>query len=54
MPSKPHFFLLTVLGLSLSQAFAQTPNTLKDAVEKAVLQNPEVTLKYKNLRGTKF
>lgn len=51
MPSKPHFFLLTVLGLSLSQAFAQTPNTLKDAVEKAVLQNPEVTLKYKNLEA---
>ncbi|PHV11381.1 TolC family outer membrane protein [Chitinimonas sp. BJB300] len=43
---------LTILALSVSQALAAPPQTLKAAVEQAILQNPEVRLRYHNLQAT--
>ena len=50
---KPFLCLLCAVGLSFGQASAQPSNTLKDAVERAVLQNPEVKFKYQNLEATR-
>jgi adhesin transport system outer membrane protein len=50
---KPYLFALTALGFAIGQAFAQTPSTLKEAVERAVLQNPEVKFKFQNLEAAK-
>ncbi|MGQ5521951.1 TolC family outer membrane protein [Chitinimonas sp. PSY-7] len=43
---------LTVLALSVPQALAASPQTLKAAVEQAILQNPEVRLRYHNLQAS--
>src|SRR5450830_234160 len=48
---KPYLFIFPVLGLAIGQTFAQAPNTLKDAVERAILQNPEVKLRFHNLNA---
>jgi len=53
MNLKPCFLAVTAVGLVCSQAFAQSPGSLKDAVEKAVLQNPEVKFRYQNLEAAK-
>ena len=37
----------------MGQAAAQSPGTLKDAVERAVLQNPTIKFKYQNLEAVK-
>ena len=50
---KPYLFALASLGLIASHASAQTPSTLKDSVEKAVLQNPEVRFRYQNLEAAR-
>ncbi|WP_184201552.1 TolC family outer membrane protein [Chitinimonas taiwanensis] len=42
---------LTVMALSLQQAYA-APQTLKEAVEQAILQNPEVRYRYHNLQAS--
>ncbi len=42
-----------MIGLAIGNACAQTPTTLKEAVERAVLQNPEVKLKFQNLEASK-
>ena len=43
--------LFTVTALASAIACAQTPSTLKDAVELAVDQNPEVKLRFHNLQA---
>lgn len=48
---KPYLFIFPLLGLAIGQTFAQSPNTLKDAVERAILQNPEVKLRFHNLNA---
>ncbi|MDO8252802.1 MAG: TolC family outer membrane protein [Rhodoferax sp.] len=50
---KPYLLAFAAIGLTFGQASAQTPGTLKDAVERAVLQNPEVKLKYQNLEAAR-
>ena len=40
-------------GLCLSANAQQSPGSIKDAVEKAVLQNPEVKLRFHNLEAAK-
>lgn len=50
---KPYLFIFTAVGLAFGHASAQTPSTLKDAVERAVLQNPEVKFKYQNLEAAR-
>lgn len=49
---KPYVLAFSVIGLAIGNASAQTPTTLKDAVERAVLQNPEVKLKFENLEAS--
>ena len=53
MISKTYLFALTALSLAAGQVAAQTPGNLKDAVERAVLQNPTVKFKYQNLEAAK-
>ena len=53
MNLKPCFLAVTAVALVCSQAFAQSPGTLRDAVEKAVLQNPEVKFRYQNLEAAR-
>lgn len=53
MISKSYLFALTALSLAVSQAAAQAPGNLKDAVERAVLQNPTVKFKYQTLEAVK-
>lgn len=53
MISKSYLFALTALSLAVGQVAAQTPGNLKDAVERAVLQNPTVKFKYQNLESVK-
>lgn len=43
--------LFTAIAMSVAIAHAQTPTTLKDAVERAILQNPEVKLRFHNLEA---
>jgi len=43
--------LLTVATWGTFAAFAQAPTTLKSAVEQAILQNPEVKLRFHNLEA---
>lgn len=43
--------VITVATLGVVAAFAQTPTTLKSAVEQAILQNPEVKLRFHNLEA---
>ncbi|MEY4884103.1 MAG: hypothetical protein RIS34_1957 [Pseudomonadota bacterium] len=50
---KPYLFVLTALGMAFGQVSAQTVNTLKEAVERAVLQNPDVKFRYQNLEAAK-
>ncbi|WP_296449626.1 TolC family outer membrane protein [Rhodoferax sp. UBA5149] len=50
---KPYLFIFAAFGIAFFPAFAQTPSTLKDAVERAVLQNPEVKLKFQNLEAVR-
>jgi adhesin transport system outer membrane protein len=50
---KPLLLAITSLGFASFQAAAQVPGTLKDAVEKAVLQNPETKFRYQNLAASK-
>ena len=40
-------------GLCLSANAQQSPGSIKNAVEKAVLQNPEVKLRFHNLEAAK-
>ena len=44
-------FLLTAAAMGAVAAFAQAPTTLKSAVEQAILQNPEVKLRFHNLEA---
>lgn len=46
-------YLLTLVGATLlaTPSWAETPKTLKAAVEQAVLQNPEVKVRYYNLES---
>ncbi|MDE2416868.1 MAG: TolC family outer membrane protein [Burkholderiales bacterium] len=44
-------FLLIATTLGSVTAFAQAPATLKSAVEQAILQNPEVKLRFHNLEA---
>lgn len=48
-----HFYKLSIVAAScvifMSPVGAQSPATLKDAVERAILTNPEVKFKHKNL-----
>jgi len=53
MNLKPCFLAVTAVALVCSHAFAQSPGTLRDAVEKAVLQNPEVKFRYQNLEAAR-
>jgi adhesin transport system outer membrane protein len=46
-----NFALLLITSCMASLAAAQSPATLKDAVERAVLQNPEVKLRFHNLEA---
>jgi adhesin transport system outer membrane protein len=50
---KPLFLAIASLGFATFQAYAQVPGTLKDAVEKAVLQSPETKFRYQNLAASK-
>ncbi len=43
--------LFTVFAMCAPLVQAQTPTTLKDAVERAILQNPEVKLRFHNLEA---
>jgi len=45
------FLLLAASALGAVAALAQTPTTLKSAVEQAILQNPEVKLRFHNLEA---
>ncbi len=45
--------LIATSSLSLGANAQQSPNSIKDAVEKAVLQNPEVRLRFHNLEAAK-
>ena len=53
MNLKPCLLTATAIGLFCSQAFAQASGNLKDAVERAVLQNPEVKFRYQNLEAAR-
>ncbi|MFM2276420.1 MAG: hypothetical protein RL211_2292 [Pseudomonadota bacterium] len=53
MNLKPCLLTATAIGLFCGQALAQAPDNLKDAVERAVLQNPEVRLRYQNLEAAR-
>lgn len=48
-----HLALAIVAHCAVGLAAAQTPTTLKDAVERAILQNPEVKLRFHNLEAAK-
>ena len=48
-----HLALAILANCAVSLAAAQTPTTLKDAVERAILQNPEVKLRFHNLEAAK-
>ncbi|MEY4735773.1 MAG: hypothetical protein RL302_92 [Pseudomonadota bacterium] len=43
--------LLTAFAMSVAMVHAQTPTTLQAAVERAILQNPEVKLRFHNLEA---
>ena len=45
------FLALTATALGCALACAQTPTTLKGAVERAILQNPEVKYRFHNLEA---
>jgi len=45
------FLALTATALGCALANAQTPTTLKGAVERAILQNPEVKYRFHNLEA---
>lgn len=45
--------LIVTTGFSPLASAQQSPSTLKDAVERAVLQNPEVKLRFHNLEAAK-
>ena len=53
MTFNPLIFALGAIWLSFGQAFAQPSSTLKEAVERTVLQNPEVKFKYQNLEAAR-
>lgn len=53
MTLKAYLFAISVAGFLIGGANAQTLNTLKEAVEQAVVQNPEVRLKYENLKASR-
>lgn len=48
-----HLALALLANCAVGLAAAQTPTTLKDAVERAILQNPEVKLRFHNLEAAK-
>lgn len=50
---KPYLLAFSVIGIAIGNACAQTPATLKAAVERAVLQNPEIKLKFENLEASR-
>jgi len=43
--------LMLAVSFIPGMSFAQSPTTLKDAVERAILQNPEVKLRFHNLNA---
>ena len=43
--------LIATTGFNVGAASPQSPSTLKDAVERAILQNPEVKLRFHNLEA---
>ncbi|MBK6592871.1 MAG: TolC family outer membrane protein [Burkholderiales bacterium] len=43
--------LIATTGFNVGAASPQSPRTLKDAVERAILQNPEVKLRFHNLEA---
>ena len=43
--------LFIAIAMGVAMVHAQTPTTLKDAVERAILQNPEVKLRFHNLEA---
>ena len=54
-PSRPTQFIalaLTVLALNSAPAWAQNAHTIQDAVQQAVLRNPEVKLKHHNVTAS--
>lgn len=53
MTLKAYLFVISVAGFLVGGANAQALNTLKEAVEQAVVQNPEVRLKYENLKASR-
>lgn len=50
---KPLLFAIASIGFASFQVCAQVPSNLKDAVEKAVLQNPETKFRYQNLSAAR-
>lgn len=50
---KPSLLAFSVVGFTIGSAYAQLPTTLKEAVERAVLQNPETKLKLQNLEASR-
>jgi adhesin transport system outer membrane protein len=50
---KPIVLAIASLGFVSFQACAQVSSNLKDAVEKAVLQNPETKFRYQNLAASR-
>lgn len=50
---KPYLLAFSVIGFTAGSSFAQTPANLRDAVERAVLQNPEVKFKFQNLEASR-
>ncbi len=51
MKLNPCFLAITAFGLFFGQANAQSPVTLRDAVERAVLQSPDVKFRFENLEA---
>ena len=49
---KPYLLAFSLVGFTIGSACAQTPTTLKEAVKRAVLQNPEIKLKFQNLEAS--
>jgi adhesin transport system outer membrane protein len=45
--------LIATTGLSLGASAQQSPGSVKEAIERAILQNPEVKLRFHNLEAAK-